>query len=64
MLNVEQAHAIMTFMQRAQIMGSEAPAFMQCMFALKMIAEPPTAQPMPPAPPAPAEPAATAAGDG
>jgi hypothetical protein len=37
-ITVQQAQAILQFLSRTQINGAEAPAFMECVMALRMIA--------------------------
>jgi hypothetical protein len=49
LLSAPQAQAILQFMSRSQISGAEAPAFMECVIALQMIASlPPAPAPKPP----------------
>jgi hypothetical protein len=40
-LSAQQAQAILQFLSRTQINGAEAPAFMECVMVLRMIASPP-----------------------
>lgn len=42
-LTLAQVQAILQFLARSQIVGSEAAAFMECVMALRMIASPPGA---------------------
>lgn len=37
-ISPEQAQAMLRFMSTAQILGQDAPVFMECVFALQMIA--------------------------
>lgn len=40
-LSSAQANAILQFLARAQIVGADAPTFMECVMALRMIVSPP-----------------------